>query len=106
MELAFRRVSRWMASALIAAALLILVGWQFRIGPLKGAFLGTFIAPNTALCFGLCGISILLQLSSRRFLPRVGQVVAAFILIFGAAVFCEWAFRLDFGIDQIFFAHR
>jgi PAS domain S-box-containing protein len=106
MELAFRRVSRWMASALIAAALLILVGWQFHIGPVKGAYFGTFIAPNTALCFGLCGISALLQLSSRRFLMRMGQVVAALILLFGAAIFSEWTFRLDFGIDKIFFAHR
>lgn len=95
-----------MASTLTAAALLTLVGWQFRIPVLKGAYFGSFIAPNTALCFGLCGISILLQLSSRRFLLRLGQVLAVFVLLFGAATLCEWIFQLDFGIDQVFFSHR
>jgi PAS domain S-box-containing protein len=48
----------------------------------------------------------LLQMAARRWLRIVGQVVGGLILVFAGAVLSEWVFRLDLGIDSIFFAHR
>ncbi|MGE5109447.1 MAG: sensor histidine kinase [Acidobacteriaceae bacterium] len=90
----------------ILAGSLIIAGWQFRIPLLKGAMLGTFVAPNTALSFLLCGVAILLQLSGSRWRPYLGVIVAIFVTLFAAATLSEYIFRLDLGIDRLFMPHR
>ncbi len=100
------RIAVWLASLIILAGLCIIAGWQFRIPVLKGAALGTFVAPNTALCFVLCGISIILQLSGGRWRPELGAVIGVLVSMFALATLSEYAFGIDLGIDQIFMAHR
>src|SRR5690242_14274161 len=87
-------------------ACLALAGWQFRVPALKGDIFGTFIAPNAALCFILCGVAILCQTSRFAFVRHLGIVLGVFVTAFALATLAEYAFGVDFGIDRIFFAHR
>lgn len=99
-------IAVWLSALIILAGLCVIAGWQFRIPVLKGAALGTFVAPNTALCFVLCGVSILLQLSGGRWRPELGAIIAVLISIFALATIAEYAFRIDLAIDRLFMANR
>jgi hypothetical protein len=101
-----RRVGVWTCYALIAASLLILAGWQFRIPVLRAEVLGSFVAPNSALCFLLCGVSILLQNSRKKILSISGVALGLAVSTFGAVVLLEHLTGRDLGVDRIFFAHR
>jgi signal transduction histidine kinase len=100
------RIAIWLASLTVLAGLCIIAGWQFRIPVLKGEALGTFVAPNTALCFVLCGVSILLQVSGGRWRPDLGAIIGVFVTVFSLATAAEYAFQTDLGIDRLFMAHR
>ncbi len=100
------RIAVWLASFTILAALCVIAGWEFRIPLLKGAALGTFVAPNSALCFALCGLSILLQLSGGRWRPELGAIIGVLVAMFALATVSEYAFGMDLGIDRLFMAHR
>jgi signal transduction histidine kinase len=106
MERTLQRVAAGLSVVLMAAGLLVLAGWQYRIPLLKGEVLGTFIAPSTGLCFLLCGISILLQLPHWSVLGWAGRVVGILVAVFATATFSEHLFRIDLHIDRIVFAHR
>src|SRR5437868_5759319 len=93
-----QNTTRRLAILLIVASCSVLAGWQFRIAVLKGAFLGSFVAPNTALCMFLCAVSILLQGTRSHFKVRFGQAIGAFVLLFATATLWEWTFTADFGI--------
>ncbi len=101
-----RRVGAYLAILTVAAGLAVIAGWQFRIPVLKGQAFGTFVAPNAALCFVCCGLSLLLQLSRRRLLQLLGLVLAICVTAFAAATGLEYLSGLDFGIDRLFMAHR
>jgi len=100
------RIAVWLSCLVILAGLCVIAGWQFRMPILKGAALGTFVAPNTALCFVLCGISILLQLSSGRWRPELGAVIGVLVGMFALATMAEYVFGTDLSIDRLFMAHR
>jgi signal transduction histidine kinase len=106
MDRTLKRTSVTLALMLMAASVVILLGWQFRVPALKGTVLGSFVAPNTALCFIICGFAILFQHSSRRWIVITANVLAALLLIFSLATLSEWIFKVDHGIDRLFFAHR
>ncbi len=84
----------------------VLVGWQWRINILKGAFFGTFVAPNSALCFLVGCFAIPLLLSKYRVLRSIGRFLGALILAFAAGTIIEYIFGIDLNIDRLFFAHR
>src|SRR6266404_7149552 len=95
------------AAMLVIAGILICVGWQFRIGFLKGELFGTFISPNAALLFVLFGLSCLLQLTAKGpFLLNAGRLVGAVVAVFAGAFIFEYLFHLNLGIDTRFFQHR
>src|SRR5712672_4036356 len=92
------------AAAVVIAGILICVGWQFRIGFLKGELLGTFIAPNAALLFVLFGLSCLLQMRPKgAFLLNAGRLLGAVVVVFAGASIVEHLFHVDLGIDGRFF---
>ena len=92
--------------ALIVAAVLVFAGWQFRLPILRGQVLGSFIAPNTALCFLLFALSILLQISRSKVLEKIGIGCGLIVAVFAAIILTEHLTGFDFGIDRIVFAHR
>jgi len=106
MEGKLRTLSTTLSLFVIAAAIIVIAGWQFRVPAMKFSMLGTYVAPNTALCFLLSGISILLQLQARPNLQRIGVFFGAIVLIFGAGTLCEYVFGWDLGIDALFMSHR
>ncbi len=91
---------------LIVAACLVFAGWQFRIPILRGQVFGSFVAPNSALCFFLCGLSIVLQLSRSKLNARAGMIFGSAVAIFGLLTFLEHVTGIDLRIDKVFFAHR
>ncbi len=101
-----RRVGLLACYGLIVAAILVFAGWQFRIPILRGQVFGSFVAPNTALCFLFGALSILLQLSHGKAYIRLGQIFGLAIAIFGALTLAEHITGVDLGIDRVFFAHR
>jgi signal transduction histidine kinase len=102
------RISAYASIFLILGGLAVIVGWQFRIPSLRGEFLGTFVAPNTALLFVLAGTSLLLgvRLRGSRAANVLSQLLGAFVMICGALVLFESVSGTDLGIDAIFMAHR
>ncbi len=99
------RVGRYAAWALIAAGALVCIGWELRIGVLKGQLFGTFVSPNAALAFMLIGTSCLLQLSPRKASVRVGQAIGIPVALFSAATIAEYLLHVDVGIDRLFLSN-
>ena len=102
------RVATFLATLNVVAGLAVIAGWQFRIPFLKGVAFGTFVAPNTAACFVLCGVSLLLQLWGSRItaIVRLAQALAGLVTTFAAATCLEYLFHADFGIDRLLMVHR
>ncbi len=105
----FSRVSPVASSAalvLVVGGTLVCIGWELRIGVLKGEFFGTFVSPNAALLFILVGGSCLLQLNSKSMFIRAGQAIGVLIAVFAAALIGEHLLGVDFGIDRGFLSSR
>src|SRR5579859_4089089 len=82
-----RRIGIVAALTLIAMACLVMAGWQLRIPILRGQVFGSFVSPNAALCFLICGVSLLLQTSKDRstlspWRVRIGMGLGALVAIF------------------------
>jgi hypothetical protein len=52
--------ARLCALMVVCAGVVVSLGWQFRVPALRGALLGSFVAPNTALMAMLFGCAFLL----------------------------------------------
>src|SRR5690242_3652674 len=99
------------AFTLVAVSCLVMAGWQLRIPILRGQVFGSFVSPNAALCFLLCGVSLALQTSQVRSTPsqwrvRLGMGLGAVVGIFGLLTLAEHVTGIDLNIDRLFFAHR
>lgn len=106
-----RRIGIVAALTLIAMACLVMAGWQLRIPILRGQVFGSFVSPNAALCFLICGVSLLLQTSKDRSTPspwrvRTGIVLGALVSLFALLTLAEHVTGIDLNIDRLFFAHR
>jgi PAS domain S-box-containing protein len=100
--------AKYLSLLLVAGGAAVLAGWQFRIPLLKGELLGSFVSPNAAACFSVCGVSILLQLRAeqKRWIHPVALALAGVVTLFAAATCLEHWFKLDFGIDRLLMSHR
>jgi signal transduction histidine kinase len=97
LRLDFRRI----AALLIAFALCIPVAWELR-----NPTLIRLMAPNTALCFILCGVSLLLFQKHSRWARVAAFASATAVLFFAAAFLAEHLKDLNFGIDGLFLHNR
>jgi PAS domain S-box-containing protein len=110
----YRLADAWTAATstfACAVGIATLVGWQFRIPFLKAPFpatVSTFMAPNTALCFVLLGLSLWLlrEKDAGGWPALLGRACAAFVFVFASLTLLEFMTGLDFRIDRLFFAHR
>jgi len=105
-QTAVRRVGLVACYVLILAAILVFAGWQFRIPILRGQVFGSFVSPNAALCFILCGFSILLQTSGSQWREKIGAALGIAVGFFALLILIEHLTGFDFGIDRIVFAHH
>ena len=102
----YRHVSRAAAAIVIAIGLLVLAGWLFNIAAFKSILpsLATMKA-NTALGFGLAGVSLLLASTGyeNQWIKLVSKGCAAFTILIGVLTLSEYVFGRDLGIDQLLF---
>ena len=99
-----RRVSWTLAALLMALSACVICGWVFRVPALKGSAFGTFVAPESALLFGVSAIAAVLQ----TFRPTVwlGRILGICVALFAAAILLEFIKVGDFGVDRLFLPSR
>ena len=86
------------ATAVVAASVVVLVGWAIDNLLLKRAFLGSvMVRPNAAVALGFAGLSVLL------IRHRFGRLLGIVPLVIGALTTAEYLYRFDFGIDDLLF---
>jgi signal transduction histidine kinase len=98
------RASAVAAQACIVLAVVVLVGWMLDIGTLKTVVPGlASMRVNTALCFGLSGLSLVLwhrREGGSRW-SRLGSSAAVAVAAISLVTIVEYATGLDLGIDQV-----
>ena len=93
----FRRV----AYLLIGWGFIVLLGWQ-----IENSLVVHLMVPSTALCFILAGSSLSLYGTESRWSRPVALLCAMVVLVIAATMLVEHLWRLNFGIDSLFFHHR
>jgi PAS domain S-box-containing protein len=89
----------------------VLLGWMFDVSVLKSVLPGkATMKPNTALCFVLCGIALVLVTvaNGRRGIlnearKRVAFICSGLAAIAGVLTLSEYLFALDLKIDSLLF---
>lgn len=104
-----KRVFLACSAASITTSALVLAGWHWRLPNLK-TFPGqtTVVAPNTALCFLLLALSLLLLENENGARIRLffGKLIAAAVCLFSGLTLVEYISGVSFGIDEVFFGYR
>jgi PAS domain S-box-containing protein len=91
----------------ITCSILVLIGWQWRIAGLKGLpFQQSVVAPNTALCFIVCCVALLLLYRPSRTRKFIGATLAVAVAVFSGLTLLEYLFHINLHIDDVFFRHR
>lgn len=102
-----KHISQIAGLIVMAIAVIVLLGWQFDISPLKSVFPGisATMKANTAICFLLAGgCLILLQPQQpNRLQYRISQGLAGAIIVIGLLTIGEYLFGGNLNIDQLLF---
>ncbi|MBT5470464.1 MAG: PAS domain S-box protein, partial [Nitrospina sp.] len=93
-------LSKICACVTVLVGLLALIGWLEKIPFLVQLTPLAFIQANTALCFILSGAALFLASNSNF---RAVRVLSFFILVFAGTTLFEYIFKLNLGIDELFF---
>lgn len=85
------------------AGIVVLIGWVFDIGSLKSIIPGFItMKSNTAACFIASGLALFLY--SRRYkYQAIPHFLVVFTCLVAALTLGEYAFDIDFGIDELLF---
>ena len=100
--LVFSRVSALLA---IVVGILVILGWLLDIEVLKSLSSGfVSMKANTALCFVLLGISLLLFhfAAEKRRIQFLSHLMAWLVITIGLLTIFEYVFSVDLWIDQLF----
>jgi PAS domain S-box-containing protein len=100
----YRSAARLLAELLMAASLLVLVGWAVDAAALKGIKAGFAVTKvNSAIAMFFGGLAVVFALQKPRTeRHRLKSELAASVLIFiGAATLTQYVFGVDLGIDQL-----
>jgi len=103
---AYRRTSHAAGGIVIGIAVLVMAGWLFNISAFKTILPGlATMKANTALAFGLIGISLLLASSNHEnlWVRIVSNACAALAILIAVLTLSEYVFGVDLGIDQLLF---
>jgi signal transduction histidine kinase/CheY-like chemotaxis protein len=101
------RLARTLGFAVILLGLIVLAGWALNIEFLKSVLPGyVTMKANTAVCFVLCGFSLILGYLSR---PRAWKkasaaALAIIVFLFGSITLFEYLSGLSLGLDQWLFS--
>ncbi len=100
------RVAQVMGTAVTLLGIVVLVGWVCENESIKSVLPGyVSMKANTALCFTLCGTSLLIGFLSR---PRVwkrwcANLLAAAVIIISCLTLMEYASGVSIGLDEMLF---
>ena len=100
LEIRFSIISLICASIICLFGVVVLIGWFFHVPQLVQLTPLAFIQANTALCFLLSGIALLLLDRSYR---QSVRILCFFIFAFGGLTLCQYLFGLNFGVDELLF---
>lgn len=104
---ALRTLSTVAASFAILVAVLVWVGYFFRIEELKSLINGaTAMNPVTALCFMFVGLSAVFFHAKRERLRSAGLALSVLVAGIGLVKFLSYLWGLSVHFDQIFFASQ
>jgi two-component system cell cycle sensor histidine kinase/response regulator CckA len=102
------RFSRVTSFLVFSMGLLVLVGWQFDIEPLKTVF-PRLVAMNplTALAFEISALSLWMLVSPvPRLGRRLGEFFAAAVVSIGSLQICATFLGWNLGLDRALFRHK
>jgi two-component system sensor histidine kinase/response regulator len=111
-DLRYCRLHAFAGGALaILVGIFVTLGWMLDVSLLKSVLPGrATMKPNTALCFMLCGIALLLVTGTnhrKRLVNNLRKGVVPFcagvVTIIGVATLTEYLFALDLRIDSLLF---
>ena len=100
----FRLYSRISALFSMLVGGMVLAGWAANLDALKRVVPGSpQMSADSALCFLLAGLALMLLLPERPvpLLSGIGYGAALAAMLLGAATFVEYAFGLDFNLDGV-----
>ena len=94
-----RRVPDMAGAGVAGVGVLVLVGWLLGLEPFKSVFTGLpRMKPNTAFCFMIAGVALVLR--EKRTVRLVG---AGLVCVVVGLTLAESISGMDFGIDQFLF---
>ncbi len=104
-ETKLRRFATWAAACALVLGLATLLGWATGITELRNLFVtGRTMSLNSALCFTLYGLALMLLSRSPSPAATVpARLLAAFTLLYTLAAWCELSFGLNLGTRTLFF---
>ena len=100
-----KQAARLCAWVVVALGFSVLLGWALDITALKTVLPGLVsMKPNTALGFVLAGASLLSSFTAQAGGQRSQRLLATAVMLLGLFTLGEYAFAIDFGIDQLLFS--
>ncbi len=95
-----RHMPALVGAGVAALGVMVLLGWVFQADLLKRVLPGLpTMKANTALCFLLLGLGLLLR---RRF-PRLSLLCMGLVSVVAGLTLAEYAAGVDIGLDQLLF---
>ena len=97
------RPARYLALALVASGILVLLGWLFDISLLKSVLPGlVYMHVNTAVLFLLCGLAVLLEADRRQGAAPgwLGRTLAVLVGAVALVTLGEYASAWNVGVHQ------
>lgn len=88
--------------AVILSGLSVLMGWIFleKMNAIAQSYI-TLTSPNSALCFILCGLALLLYVNSSEIkLNYIAKLTGALVFILASLILFEHYYQVDLDIDQ------
>ncbi len=103
-----RATARAAGALVVATGALVLVGWWARVELLKGLVPGAAaMNPVTAVCFVMCGVSLMSQLGKNRgAISSIGRWWALPVMMVGGLKLASHVLGWEFAVDQWLFAAR
>ena len=101
-----RQIATLAAATAAAMGATALVGWATGIDGLRRLIPNPYVVlPNTAACFALGGVALLLRIHAptERRARLASRVLATVVLLVGALTTVEYAAGVDLGIDRLLF---
>jgi PAS domain S-box-containing protein len=104
-----RRWSRYLIYVILTVSLLVLVGWEFDITPLKsisGQLAG--MNPASAICFALASISFFWRTYSKKtkHTARLGYAFGLLVLLISLNILTNHLFDIGFRLDAALFVNK